>query len=76
MSEVERETFTKFIEINGTWVLTFTGILSACVSGTLMYFLKSRCTRINCGCVSCERDPISEDHLNAATLNNQAIDNV
>lgn len=66
----EPETFTRFIETNGTWVLTFTGILSACVSGTLVYLLKSRCTRIACGCVSCEREPISEENLNSVALEN------
>lgn len=70
MSEIEKESFTKFIEINGTWVITFTGILSACVSGTLVYFLKSRCTRIKCACVSCEREPISEDNLAGVNLAN------
>lgn len=73
MSELEEETFTHFIEVNGTWVITFTGILSACVSGTLMYFLKSRCTRIQCGCVSCERDPISEDNLPEVVLANNSV---
>ena len=68
MSELETETFTHFIEVNGTWVITFTGILSACVSGTLVYLLKSRCTRIQCGCLSCERQPLSEDHLNDVNL--------
>jgi len=68
MSELEKETFTHFIEVNGTWVITFTGILSACISGTLVYFLRSRCTRIQCGCVSCERQPLSEDNLNNVNL--------
>ena len=59
----EKETFTKFIETNGTWVLTFTGILTACISGTLVYFLKSRCSRISCCFATCEREPLSEDAL-------------
>ena len=66
----EPETFTNFIETNGTWVITFTGILSACVSGTLVYFLKSRCTKISCGPCSCEREPISEANLNSVALEN------
>ena len=68
MSEVEPETFTNFIEVNGTWLLSFVAMLSACVSGTLVYFLKSRCTRIKCGCVSCEREPLSEGNINSVSL--------
>jgi hypothetical protein len=68
MSEVEPETFTNFIEVNGTWVITFTGILSACVSGTLVYFLRSRCTQIKCFCFECKRIPITEDNINSVSL--------
>lgn len=59
----EKETFTKFIEVNGTWLLSFVALLSACASGTLVYFLKSRCTRITCFCCELERQPISEENL-------------
>jgi len=68
MSELEKETFTHFIEVNGTWLLSFVAMLSACISGTLVYFLRSRCTRIQCGCVTCERQPLSEDNLNNVNL--------
>ena len=67
MSE-QNESFTKFIEVNGTWVLSFTAVLSACISGTLVYFLRSRCTRIKCGCIECIRQPLSEENLGSANL--------
>lgn len=68
MSE-HNESFTKFIEVNGTWVLSFTAVLSACISGTLVYFLRSRCTRIRCLCLECIRQPLSEDTLRNTNLN-------
>jgi hypothetical protein len=67
MSE-QNESFTKFIEVNGTWVLSFTAVLSACISGTLVYFLRSRCTTIRCGCIECIRQPLSEENLESANL--------
>ena len=36
MSEVERESFTKFVEVNGDWLVMFVGVLSAFVSGTMV----------------------------------------
>ena len=45
-----------FIQRNGTWLLSMLGIVSACISGLLMYFLKSRCSRIKCCGNECERD--------------------
>ena len=67
MSE-QNESFTKFIEVNVTWVLSFTAVLSACISGTLVYFLRSRCTTIRCGCIECIRQPLSEENLESANL--------
>ena len=48
-----------FIERNGTWLLGTFGIASALIGGMFAYFLKSRCTRISCGCVSCDRDVVA-----------------
>jgi len=67
MSE-QNESFTKFIEVNGTWVLSFTAVLSACISGTFVYFLRSRCTTIRCGCIECIRQPLSEENLESVNL--------
>ncbi len=45
-----------FIERNGAWLLSVFGIISACISGMLVYFLKSRCRTIKCCGMECERD--------------------
>lgn len=48
-----------FIERNGTWLLTLIGMWAACFGALLTYFLKSRCKRISCCGVSCDRDVLS-----------------
>jgi len=50
--------------IDGGFVLTLVGLIGAGSAYCLTYFLKSRCTRIKCGCIECLREPIAEDHLN------------
>ena len=45
-----------FVERNGAWLLSVLGIFSACVSGMLVYFLKSRCVHIKCCGFECTRD--------------------
>lgn len=65
----ETETFSKFVELNSGFIITFFGMFGACVSGTLVYFLRSRCTRIKCGCIECVRQPISEENMNNISLN-------
>ena len=44
-----------FVERNGAWLLSVVGIAGTCVSGLLVYFLKSRCTSIKCCGCECER---------------------
>lgn len=72
MSE-KRNDFHLFIEENGTWLLTFFGILGGCMSALTVYFLKSRCShiRICYGCIDCIRDPvpISSIEVDARTVN-------
>ena len=68
MSEVERESFTKFVEVNGDWLVMFVGVLGAFVSVTMLYCLRSRCTNIRCFCVECIRQPISEENVNNVSL--------
>ena len=45
-----------FIEKNGAWLLTIIGVFTACVGTVLTYFLKSRCKKIKCCGMSCDRD--------------------
>ncbi len=56
-----------FIQRNGTWLLSVIGLLSACSAGLLTFFLKSRCTEINCGCCSLKRQPVALE-ANQATI--------
>lgn len=50
-----------FIEKNGTWLLTVIGVLVACVGTTLTFFLKSRCKKIKCCGLACDRDVVALD---------------
>ena len=57
-----------FIERNGAWLLSVLGVTTACVSGVLAYFLKSRCSRIKCCGVECERDVLNLERVPEDTL--------
>lgn len=50
-----------FIERNGAWVLTIAGMGAACVGTVLTYFLKSRCRKIRCCGLECDRTPVELD---------------
>lgn len=50
--------------VDGGFVLTLVGLIGAGSAYCLTYFLKSRCTRIKCGCIECLREPIAENQLN------------
>ena len=52
-----------FLERNSAFLLSVFGILSGCLAGLTAYFLKSRCTKIKCFCVHCERDPLPADAI-------------
>ncbi len=47
-----------FIERNGAWVLTVVGVGVGCIGTLLTYFLKSRCSKIACCGLNCERDVV------------------
>jgi hypothetical protein len=68
-----------FIERNGAWVLTIVGMFITCLSGVLVYFLKSRCTTIKCCGFECQRDvldltTVTEDEL-AVELSRRGLRN-
>ncbi len=50
-----------FLEKHSTFFITLIGALSACGGLVLTYFLKSRCNKIQLGCISCERKVIELD---------------
>ena len=52
-----------FLERNSAFLLSVFGILSACCAGMTAYLLKSRCTMIKCGCMSCEREPLPPENV-------------
>jgi hypothetical protein len=45
-----------FVERNGAFLLSLVGMVGACISGLLAYFLRSRCRTIKCCGCECERD--------------------
>jgi hypothetical protein len=45
-----------FVERNGAWLLSVLGIIGTCISGILVYMLKSRCSSIKCCGIECQRD--------------------
>ena len=61
-----------FIEKNGAWLLTVIGIFSALVGTVFTYFLKSRCKRIKCCGLLCDRDVVALDpsHVQVAVQQN------
>ena len=44
---------------NGAFILTMVGLLGGGGGACLTYFLKSRCKKIKCCCISCERDVVA-----------------
>ena len=44
-------------------IVAFCGGILVCYYKTLKAILVSRCTKINCLCISCDRTPIAEDHI-------------
>lgn len=56
-----------FVERNGAFILSMLGIVMTCISGGMVYMLKSRCRTIRCCGVECERDVLD---LNTVTDSN------
>ena len=45
-----------FVQKNGAFLLTVISLMGTFCAGLTVYMLKSRCTKIQCCCSSCERD--------------------
>jgi tryptophanyl-tRNA synthetase len=41
-------------------LLTLVGLVGGGLGSVLVYFLKSRCTEVECCCVKCKRDVLKE----------------
>lgn len=54
-----------FIERNGAWLLSVIASVSACVGYCLSYFLKSRCKKIDCCGMKCDRTPLELNSTDA-----------
>ena len=63
-----------FLSKHSTFVLTLVGLLSAFFGGVLSFFLRSRCSRIQMGCFSCERQPVELDASQTEVVTTQAAD--
>ena len=50
-----------WLEKHSTFVITVIGLITGVLGVVLTYFLKSRCTKISCWGVSCDRDPVQLD---------------
>ena len=53
-----------WLQKHTTFTLTMVGSLSAMITLIFSYFLKSRCTKIKIGCLSCDRIPPSVNEVN------------
>ena len=61
-----------FVEKNGAWLLTVIGLITGCLGMMFTYFLKSRCKKIKCLGLSCDRDVVALDpsQIEIATSSN------
>jgi len=57
---IHRET-PGWLEKHEGFVLTLVATISGIIGVILTYFLKSRCKKIDCMCVKCDRDVLSID---------------
>ena len=55
--------FNDFVSDNSGFILTFFGLVSACLGSIGVCFLRSRCTTIRCCGIVCERSVLSEEAL-------------
>jgi hypothetical protein len=56
-----------FLEKHGAWVLTIVGAGTGLLGAMFAYFLKSRCRKIKCFGLECDRDVPREDAVLTAT---------
>jgi Ni2+-binding GTPase involved in maturation of urease and hydrogenase len=48
------------MDLSESGLLTIVGMVGSGFTALLIYFLKSRCSTIKCGCISCEREVLTE----------------
>ena len=52
------DTISLPVWLDDTFILSLVGIIGGGCTAILAYLLKSRCTKVNCLCMSCERLPL------------------
>ena len=60
---------------HSTFTLTLVGSLSAALGIVMSYFLKSRCSKIQIGCISCDRVPPA-DTVNTVNIHDVNVNEV
>jgi len=60
-----------FLEKHSAFVVTVVGISASALTMLFTYFLKSRCKKVSFGCLSCERDVVSDVELQNVKLDNK-----
>jgi hypothetical protein len=63
-----RNDFHLFIQENGTFLLSFFGLLGGGIGYVLVFCLKSRCSNIKCCGIELTRTPIPVEQLNNVNL--------
>ena len=54
--------------LDSGFILTILGMIGGCSSYMLIFFLKSRCHTVRCGCISCERTPLEAADMHRVTI--------
>jgi len=54
--------------LNGTFILSLTGMIGGGCSYLLIFFLKSRCTAVECCCIKCQRIPLEPSDMHRVSL--------
>jgi len=57
------------MNLSESGLITIIGMVGSGFTALLIYFLKSRCSTIKCGCIECEREVIPEVSATVASQN-------
>ena len=61
-----------FLTKHGAWLLTVIGVATGAFSALLVYFLKSRCKKISCWGLRCDREVLELDPNNVDVTSSTA----
>tara|TARA_R110002167_G_scaffold32060_2_gene104522 strand:- start:178 stop:402 length:225 start_codon:yes stop_codon:yes gene_type:complete len=54
--------------LDSGFILTALGMVGGCGSYMLIFFLKSRCHTVQCGCIRCERTPLEPSDMHRVNI--------